>query len=129
MSSERPDMKTIALAWRTSSYSGTNGGECVEIAFDGDTVLIRDSKYLRDPSNDPAAQPVISIPAQEWNAFKDAAAGTEADDARGLPLIERLSSGEVRIQTDGGIALTYTAAEWVAFTAGICDGEFELATV
>lgn len=122
-------MKTIALAWRTSSYSGTNGGECVEIAFDGDTVLIRDSKYLRNPSNDPAAQPVISVPAQQWNAFKDVATDASAGETRGLPRIERLASGEVCIKTYSGITLTYTAAEWLAFTAGIRDGEFELATV
>jgi uncharacterized protein DUF397 len=32
-----------ALTWRTSSYSGTNGGQCVEVAESG-RVLVRDSK-------------------------------------------------------------------------------------
>jgi hypothetical protein len=32
-----------ALTWRTSSYSGNNGGQCVEIAARG-VVLVRDSK-------------------------------------------------------------------------------------
>ena len=33
-------------AWRTSSYSGANGGQCVEIAGrrDGARVLVRDTK-------------------------------------------------------------------------------------
>lgn len=121
-------MKTIALAWRTSSYSGTNGGECVEIALDGDKVLIRDSKYLRDPSNDPTAQPMISVPAQDWDAFKDNAAGNQTVGWTGWPLIERLPTGAVTLRAHDGTTLHYTAAEWIAFTAGIRDGEFELAT-
>ncbi|WP_433664669.1 DUF397 domain-containing protein [Nocardia sp. CA-128927] len=129
MSSERPTMKTIALTWRTSSYSGTNGGECVEIAFDGDTVLVRDSKYLRDPSNDPAAQPMIVINADRWREFLQAAMGAETEAPNGLPTIDRLASGAVSLRADDGSTLSYTAAEWVAFTAGIRDGEFELATV
>ena len=32
-----------ALTWRKSSYSGNNGGQCVEIAVSG-VVFIRDSK-------------------------------------------------------------------------------------
>lgn len=34
------------MRWRTSSYStgGGNGGECVEVAYPGPTVAIRDSK-------------------------------------------------------------------------------------
>lgn len=46
-------MKTIALAWRKSSYSGTNGGECVEVAYTSESVLIRDTKYLRNPRTTP----------------------------------------------------------------------------
>ncbi|MFE6857605.1 DUF397 domain-containing protein [Nocardia sp. NPDC057668] len=62
-------MNTPALSWRTSSYSGSNGGECVEVAFDGDLVLIRDSKYLRDPANDPARQPMLAVSGAVWAAF------------------------------------------------------------
>ena len=32
-----------ALSWRTSSYSGSNGGQCIEVAVPG-RVLVRDSK-------------------------------------------------------------------------------------
>jgi hypothetical protein len=40
-----------ALSWRTSSYSGGSGGQCVQVAVPG-SVLVRDSKnsdggYLR----------------------------------------------------------------------------------
>jgi Domain of unknown function (DUF397) len=32
-----------ALSWRKSSYSGSNGGQCVEVAVAG-RVLVRNSK-------------------------------------------------------------------------------------
>jgi Domain of unknown function (DUF397) len=32
-----------ALSWQKSSYSGSNGGQCVEVATSG-RVLVRDSK-------------------------------------------------------------------------------------
>ena len=31
-------------AWRKSSYSGTQGGNCVEVAGHGGMILVRDSK-------------------------------------------------------------------------------------
>lgn len=51
-----------SCAWRKSSYSGNNGGECVEVA-DGipDAVPVRDSK---DPQG-----PVLVFPAAAWTAF------------------------------------------------------------
>ncbi len=33
-----------ALSWRKSSYSGNNGGQCIEVATPGHEVAIRDSK-------------------------------------------------------------------------------------
>jgi hypothetical protein len=34
------------LTWRKSSYSGANGGDCVEIADTGRDLLVRNSKRL-----------------------------------------------------------------------------------
>ena len=45
------------VGWRTSTFSGNNGGACVEVKFAGAMVLMRDSKYLRNPANDPASWP------------------------------------------------------------------------
>jgi Domain of unknown function (DUF397) len=60
--------------WRKSSWSGGNGGDCVEVARNlSGAVAVRDSK---DPD---------------------------------------------------GPTLTFTPDEWVAFTAGIKTGEFDLA--
>lgn len=57
---------TGGAAWRASSYSGTNGGDCVEVA-DGcpiGAVPVRDSK---NPSG-----PVLTVGAEAWQAFVDA---------------------------------------------------------
>ena len=46
--------------WRKSSYSGSNGGECVEIAAAG-TVLVRDTADRGGP--------VLTFTADAWRAF------------------------------------------------------------
>jgi cobalamin biosynthesis protein CobT len=46
--------------WRKSSYSGSNGGECVEVAATG-AVLVRDTA---DRSG-----PVLTFTAEAWQAF------------------------------------------------------------
>jgi Domain of unknown function (DUF397) len=47
------------LVWRKSRMSGTSN--CVEVAFAGSTVLLRNS---RDP-----AGPTIALSRDEWTAF------------------------------------------------------------
>ncbi|MFF2117108.1 DUF397 domain-containing protein [Kitasatospora sp. NPDC058184] len=57
-------------AWRKSSYSGDNAGECVEVApgFPG-LVPVRDSK---DPHG-----PALLFPAAAWDSFITAIRGDE----------------------------------------------------
>ncbi|MFF3020821.1 DUF397 domain-containing protein [Streptomyces sp. NPDC057939] len=42
----------VAVAWRKSSYSGSEGGQCVEVASCtcADTVHVRDSKVTDGPT-------------------------------------------------------------------------------
>ncbi|MFY1698172.1 DUF397 domain-containing protein [Solwaraspora sp. WMMA2101] len=48
--------------WRKSSYSGDNGGSCVEVAaLAGGTIGVRDSK---DPNG-----PALLFPAGTWTTF------------------------------------------------------------
>ena len=47
--------------WRKSSYSGADGGECVEVASTSGTVMVRDTKD-RDGS-------ALSVPASAWRVF------------------------------------------------------------
>ena len=42
-------MDTLEPCWRKSSYSGGNGGACVEVGQLGGTVLVRDSKTDTSP--------------------------------------------------------------------------------
>lgn len=48
--------------WRKSTYSGENGGHCVELAFLGTAVGLRDSK-------DKGNGPILVVNPGEWNAF------------------------------------------------------------
>jgi hypothetical protein len=54
--------KLNGLAWRKSSYSGSNGGNCIEVATTtASTVAVRDSK---DPHG-----PVLAFGPQDWQRF------------------------------------------------------------
>ena len=52
-----------SLTWRTSSYSGSNGGNCIQIAAATPTVAVRDSK---DPHG-----PILAFDAQDWRRFTE----------------------------------------------------------
>ncbi|MFK4797323.1 DUF397 domain-containing protein [Streptomyces sp. MPA0124] len=49
------------LIWRKSSYSGTGGGDCVEVATDTTRIHVRDSK---DPHG-----PRLRFSSASWAAF------------------------------------------------------------
>ncbi len=53
---------SAAAAWFSSSYSGNNVGQCVEVAFVGDGVCVRDTKQHGDG-------PVLTFTRAEWTAF------------------------------------------------------------
>ncbi|MEV8033614.1 DUF397 domain-containing protein [Streptomyces sp. NPDC086182] len=56
------------LKWRKSSYSGQNGGDCIECAVPASQteVLIRDSKNAQGPR--------LGFTTQAWEEFVQAAA-------------------------------------------------------
>ncbi|PLW65686.1 DUF397 domain-containing protein [Streptomyces sp. SCUT-3] len=56
----------VNLTWFKSSYSGTEGDNCVEIAFGSNAVHVRDSKD-RDGGS-------LAFPPQAWSAFVEFAA-------------------------------------------------------
>jgi Domain of unknown function (DUF397) len=60
------------LTWRKSSYSGSNGGDCVEIA-----VLSGDGRAVRD-SKDPGG-PLLAFGPNDWRAFTAAIKAGEFD--------------------------------------------------
>ena len=54
-------MDLTSVSWRKSTYSGANGGNCIEVADLPGTVAVRDSK-------DPDGPALLFTPA-EWAAF------------------------------------------------------------
>ncbi|MGP3976811.1 DUF397 domain-containing protein [Streptomyces sp. 8N114] len=62
--SERPLPNASALSgWRKSSYSGNQGGSCLEVVDNHPTgiVPVRDSKNPQGPA--------LLVPAAAWSAF------------------------------------------------------------
>ncbi|MFF2863102.1 DUF397 domain-containing protein [Streptomyces rubiginosohelvolus] len=51
----------VAYDWRKSSYSGDEGGACVEIAAHPAAVHVRDSKDIEGPT--------FTVAPQAWSAF------------------------------------------------------------
>ncbi|MEU9730136.1 DUF397 domain-containing protein [Streptomyces sp. NPDC048002] len=52
---------TTGLAWFKSSYSGTQGDSCVEIAIAEQVVHVRDSKDV--------TRPAFAVGRAEWDPF------------------------------------------------------------
>jgi hypothetical protein len=55
-------MDLTRATWRKSTYSGNNGGNCVEVAA-ARKIAIRDSK---DPHS-----PVLAFAPKDWQRFAD----------------------------------------------------------
>ncbi|MET9381603.1 DUF397 domain-containing protein [Streptomyces sp. NPDC002928] len=55
------------LAWFKSSYSGAEGGECLEVAATSRIIHVRDSKA--------PTRAQLAFRRQEWAAFVNFAAG------------------------------------------------------
>jgi hypothetical protein len=68
-------------AWRTSSYSGTQGGNCVEVAGHDGMILVRDTK-------DHGHGPVHAFTASGWRVFVASVRGgtLDPDEPGRLPL-------------------------------------------
>jgi hypothetical protein len=56
------------LTWRTSSYSGSNGGNCIQVAAATGVIAVRDSK---DPGG-----PVLMLGPRDWQRFADHVKGS-----------------------------------------------------
>ena len=56
-------MDVTGTAWRMSSYSGSNGGACVEVGTADLAVAVRDSKHSDGPQ--------LALAPDTWQAFTD----------------------------------------------------------
>lgn len=59
--SQGGDCLELAYTWRKSSYSGSEGGNCVEVAAHPSAIHIRDSKI--------PAGPTLALSPTTWNTF------------------------------------------------------------
>ncbi|MFD4759221.1 DUF397 domain-containing protein [Streptomyces sp. NPDC058439] len=68
MSVEQVTGNVDELRWFKSSYSGSDGGDCVEVAAGPGAVYVRDSKIA-------GGGPVLRVGRGEWAAFVTLARG------------------------------------------------------
>ncbi|MFF3497302.1 DUF397 domain-containing protein [Streptomyces sp. NPDC002795] len=61
MNTEQATDDNGQLQWRKSSYSGTGGGDCVEVATAQSGIHVRDSKNKRGPE--------LAVTSEPWGAF------------------------------------------------------------
>ncbi|WP_037857481.1 DUF397 domain-containing protein [Streptomyces sp. NRRL S-340] len=61
MNTAESSIVASGLTWHKSSYSGTEGGECVEVADAAAAVHVRDSKAV--------AGPVLTVSRDAWAGF------------------------------------------------------------
>ncbi|MFJ8184756.1 DUF397 domain-containing protein [Streptomyces sp. NPDC096105] len=54
-------MRTTELAWFKSSYSGSSGDDCVEVAVTEQVIHVRDSKDV--------ARPAFAVGREGWGQF------------------------------------------------------------
>ena len=123
-STPRPASDTGQTGWLTSSFTG-GGQDCVEVRSEGGRVHIRDTKYRRDPANDLAAEPIITITATQWTAVLDEVMGRAPAGSNGAVDIDAGPGGTTVIRSTD-TTLTYTRREWAAFLNGVRAGELTL---
>ncbi|WP_431980171.1 DUF397 domain-containing protein [Streptomyces qinglanensis] len=63
MTNEQEAARLDELSWHKSSYSGSGGGNCLEVAHRSAAVYVRDSKEPRGP--------VLSVSTAQWKMFID----------------------------------------------------------
>jgi hypothetical protein len=72
--SEGDDCVEVALSWRKSTYSSGSQGDCVEVATCPTTIHIRDSKNTSGPQ--------LALSPTTWTEFVEFAAGECVDRSR-----------------------------------------------
>ncbi|WP_406454150.1 DUF397 domain-containing protein [Streptomyces sp. NBC_01622] len=56
-------MNTAARQWFKSSYSSSEGGDCIEVAVHPSAIHVRDSKV--------PAGPILTVAPATWTTFLD----------------------------------------------------------
>ncbi|MGW3984226.1 DUF397 domain-containing protein [Streptomyces mirabilis] len=72
--SEGDDCIEVALSWRKSTYSSGSQGDCVEVATCPTTIHIRDSKHTPGPQ--------LALSPTTWTEFVEFAVREGVDGSR-----------------------------------------------
>ncbi|MER5801084.1 MULTISPECIES: DUF397 domain-containing protein [Streptomyces] len=72
--SEGDDCVEVALSWRKSTYSSGSEGDCVEVATCPTTIHIRDSKHTPGPQ--------LALSPTTWTEFVEFAVREGVDGSR-----------------------------------------------
>jgi hypothetical protein len=100
---------------------------CVEVQIELPLVMIRDSKYRRDPSHNPVLEPTITIGASQWADFLAESTGqVPAGTSSAIAIVGAADGTTGLVSRADGTTLVFTGEEWAAFTAGVSAGEFAL---
>lgn len=111
--------------WFKSTFSD-NAASCVEVRFTTNHVHIRDSKYRRNPTNNPTHEPVITITPTEWAEFLHAVTAHHATEPDAALTVEVTQTGTATLRTPRtATTLAFTTAEWQAFLHGAKTHEFD----
>lgn len=106
-------MDLIGLRWRKSSYSGSAGGNCVEVA-----TVWRKSSY----SGSNGGNCVEVATAWEKSSYSGSTGGACVEVSRSVP-----EAVAVRDSKDpDGPRLVVTPQDWREFTSGVRSGDFHL---
>jgi hypothetical protein len=119
---------TERRAWRTSGFSAGEG--CVEVAPAPRAVLVRDTK-------DAGLGPILVLDQAGWRELLAAALTRRTGGVGGLRITHEerktMHAGTEVVTcwhvTNAAITLHFTHDEWIAFAAGVREGEFEFAPV
>ena len=109
---------TCTAGWFKSSRSSETQS-CVEVRFNGNSVLIRDSKY----TGPGPTQPIVSVSSAMWPGFLDQVLSANSGGLDEGVAISLHPDGGATISGQG-VALVYNADEWDAFAKGVADGQF-----
>jgi hypothetical protein len=91
-------MRSDSLRWRKSSYSGGQGGNCVEVGQAANMILVRDT-------NDYGHGPVHRFSAAGWHAFVSSVHSGEFDtNEPGHPRLTTIPAAASQPRLPGGRA-------------------------
>lgn len=109
------------------SRDSAGNGACVEVQrLPSGRVRLRDSKFVHRSELGSAVQPVITLSASSWDAFLRGCRGSATVAVNREVVATMGTDGTVTIRSlITGVELTFLAAEWRAFLAGVERGEFD----